>query len=73
MFKNFNLFKAGIIWAIFASTIMLVGIISYGNFPTILLKVSEINILLASLIYLIANFVIFTFPLFSIQSNKNYK
>ncbi|WP_264989083.1 hypothetical protein [Lysinibacillus piscis] len=67
MKKELNYFKFGIGWAIIASIVMLVGALSDDKFPQILGILSERSsfwIIISSLLYLISNFIIFTFPAF---------
>jgi len=57
---NLNYFYIGIGWAILASCVMLAGLLNSGKFPLGLLGID--NKIADSIIYIIANFIIFTFP-----------
>lgn len=65
MKKEINLFKAGIIWALFSSLIMLIGALINGEFPQRLEDLANksiFSLIIASILYIIANVIIFTIP-----------
>lgn len=65
MKKELDYFKIGIGWALLASIVMLVGTLKYDKYPQIFEYLyNNLGIVAASSIYIIANFIIFTFPAF---------
>ncbi|WP_312507414.1 hypothetical protein [Lysinibacillus sp.] len=79
--KKLNYFKIGIGWAIFASFVMLAGALNHDKFPQgfeYFYDKGGLGILVASFFYIVANFIIFTFPAFLVYksgelSNKQKK
>lgn len=72
MKRKIDLFKVGILWAMACSILMLVGAVIYNKFPPIFENLYNKNIfglITASTIYIMANFIIFTFPTFFVYKS----